>query len=47
VIYSDIGYILLGMALEALTDHPLRELMQQLVLHPLELSAAYSPILPA
>jgi CubicO group peptidase (beta-lactamase class C family) len=45
-IYSDIGYILLGMALEALTDHPLRELMQRLVLRPLELSAAYSPILP-
>ncbi|RMF50629.1 MAG: class A beta-lactamase-related serine hydrolase, partial [Chloroflexota bacterium] len=46
VIYSDIGYILLGMALEALTDHPLREAMQRLVLRPLELSAIYSPIAP-
>lgn len=46
VLYSDIGYILLGMAIEALTDRPLREAMQRLVLRPLELSALYSPIEP-
>jgi CubicO group peptidase (beta-lactamase class C family) len=45
-LYSDINYILLGMAIEALTDCPLREAMARLVLRPLELSAAYSPITP-
>ncbi len=45
-LYSDINYILLGMAVEALTDRPLREAMQRLVLRPLELSATYSPITP-
>jgi CubicO group peptidase (beta-lactamase class C family) len=46
-LYSDINYILLGMAIEAVLDCPLREAIQRLVLRPLEMSAAYSPITPS
>jgi CubicO group peptidase (beta-lactamase class C family) len=44
VVYSDIGYILLGLAIATLTDSPLEQAMKRLVSRPLELSIQYSPI---
>src|SRR5215813_13845582 len=41
VVYSDIGYILLGKALELLTDRPLESAMKALVTGPLDLSVRY------
>lgn len=46
VVYSDIGFILLGMAIEQLTDRPLNEAMKRLVQKPLELAVRYGPIPP-
>lgn len=44
VVYSDVGFILLGMAIETLTDSPLNSAMNRLVARPLGLSIQYSPI---
>lgn len=48
VVYSDIGLILAGFALEALTGQPLRECVRQRVTAPLGLaSIVYGPISPS
>ncbi len=44
VIYSDVGFILLGAAIARLTEKPLAEAMQTLVLEPLKLAAHYRPV---
>lgn len=44
VVYSDVGYILIGEAIAKLTDSPLDSAMKRLVIKPLELSLHYSPI---
>lgn len=45
VMYSDIGLILLGMAIEKLCAEPLDQVIQKLVLHPLKLSeTGYIPV---
>jgi len=44
VVYSDIGYILLGKAIEKLNDRPLDAAMRTLVTRPLGLSVRYGPI---
>jgi CubicO group peptidase (beta-lactamase class C family) len=46
VVYSDVGYILLGAAIERLTDSPLDQAMKRLVQRPLDLTITYGPILP-
>ena len=42
VVYSDIGYILLGKAIEQLTDRPLDSAMKMLVTGPLDVSVRYA-----
>jgi CubicO group peptidase (beta-lactamase class C family) len=44
VLYSDIGLILVGLALERLTGLPLDSALRQLVLEPLHLTARYGPL---
>jgi len=44
VVYSDVGYILIGLAITRITDQPLDEAMSRLVAKPLELSIRYGPI---
>jgi CubicO group peptidase (beta-lactamase class C family) len=44
VVYSDVGYILLGAAIERLSDRPLDSAMKLLVVKPLDLSIRYGPI---
>ena len=44
VVYSDVGFILIGMAIERLTDRPLDEAMTMLVTRPLDLAIRYGPI---
>ncbi len=44
VVYSDVGFILLGMTIERLTDKPLDQAMKSLVIKPLELTARFGPI---
>lgn len=44
VIYSDVGYILLGMAIARLNDRPLDAALKMLVQRPLELTIRYGPI---
>src|SRR5262249_51767020 len=44
VVYSDIGYILLGKDIEALTDLPLDSAMKTLVSDPLKLSIRYGNV---
>jgi CubicO group peptidase (beta-lactamase class C family) len=44
VVYSDVGYILIGEAIAKITDSPLNEAMKRLVIKPLELSLRYGPI---
>jgi serine-type D-Ala-D-Ala carboxypeptidase len=46
VLYSDVGLILLGMAIEVLTDMPLDQAMKRLVQKPLDLTIRYGPIPP-
>ena len=46
VLYSDVGLILLGLALSTLTGSPLEEAIYQRVTKPLELSAHYQPTVP-
>ncbi|SRR5581483_2085204 len=46
VLYSDIGLILVGLALEWLTGLPLDSALHQLVLEPLRLTARYGPLPP-
>lgn len=46
VVYSDVGMILLGKAIERLTDRPLDSAMKVLVQRPLELTIQYGPISP-
>lgn len=43
VVYSDVGFILLGLAIERLTDAPLQAAMKRLVQRPLDLSIQYGP----
>jgi serine-type D-Ala-D-Ala carboxypeptidase len=45
-LYSDVGFMLLGLAIERLTDVPLAVAIKRLVIRPLELSATYGPIRP-
>lgn len=45
-LYSDIGYTLLGKAIEHLTDRPLDSAMKVLVTKPLELSTRYGVVPP-
>lgn len=45
-VYSDVGFMLLGMAIEALTDAPLDVAIKRLVSRPLELSIQYGPLNP-
>jgi CubicO group peptidase (beta-lactamase class C family) len=44
VLYSDIGLILVGLALERLTGLPLDSALHRLVLEPLHLTARYGPL---
>ena len=44
VVYSDVGYILIGEAIAKLTDTPLNEAVRRLVIKPLDLHLRYSPI---
>lgn len=46
VLYSDIGLILIGLAIERLTARPLDSALQELVLTPLRLTARYGPMPP-
>lgn len=46
VVYSDVGYLLLGMAIERLTDRPLDKAMKILVQKPLYLGIQYGPVDP-
>jgi serine-type D-Ala-D-Ala carboxypeptidase len=46
VVYSDVGFMLLGMAIERLADRPLDEAMRRLVQKPLDLTIRYGPIPP-
>jgi CubicO group peptidase (beta-lactamase class C family) len=46
VIYSDVGLILLGLAVSRLTRSPLDEVIFQRVIKPLELSAHFQPAAP-
>lgn len=46
VVYSDVGFILLGMAMEQLADKPLDQAMKSLVIKALDLSIRYGPIDP-
>ncbi len=43
VVYSDVGYILLGLAIAHIADQPLGEAMKRLVAKPLELAIRYGP----
>ncbi len=45
-LYSDVGFILLGVAIERITDRPLNEAMKRLVQKPLDLTIRYGPIPP-
>jgi CubicO group peptidase (beta-lactamase class C family) len=45
-VYSDVGFILLGMAIEALTDSPLDSALKRLVTRPLDLNIRYGPLTP-
>jgi len=45
-LYSDIGYILLGKAIEQVTDRPLDSAMKMLVTRPLDLSIRYGIVPP-
>lgn len=44
VVYSDVGYILLGAAIEHLSDRPLDSAMKMLVVKPLDLTIRYGPL---
>lgn len=44
VVYSDVGFILLGKAIERLTDRPLDSAMRTLVQRPLDLTLQYGPV---
>jgi len=44
VVYSDVGFILLGLTIERLTDKPLDQAMKSLVIKPLDLTIRYGPI---
>jgi CubicO group peptidase (beta-lactamase class C family) len=46
VVYSDVGFILLGIAVSRLTGSPLDEIIYQRVVRPLELSAHFQPAAP-
>src|SRR5262245_61417761 len=46
VVYSDVGFILLGMAIEKLSDRPLDQAMKYLVQKPLDLTIRYGPVAP-
>lgn len=43
-VYSDVGYILLGKAIERLTDRPLDSAMKALIIRPLDLTIQYGPV---
>jgi serine-type D-Ala-D-Ala carboxypeptidase len=46
VVYSDVGFILIGMAIEQLADWPLDQAMKRLVQKPLDLTIRFGPIPP-
>ncbi|HRE49334.1 MAG TPA: serine hydrolase domain-containing protein [Aggregatilineales bacterium] len=44
VVYSDVGFMLLGLAIEKITDAPLKSALNRLVIRPLEMDARFGKI---